>query len=707
VPGEANDISVGADGSVWIVDNTPAGGDFGIRRWDGRGWETMHGAGLAIAVEANGNPLLVDSALSIWRWRGCPYHQPGTYALGGDPDWQDVRLSVRLRSDSDSAIGVMFRVQDAENYYRFAMDRQAGFWRLVKRVGGVVSRLAEGAWQYTRNQVYEITLQAVGSELNGLLDGRPLFTHYDGDLPGGQVGLYCSSNDAARFERVVVTDGTRRVGRWTIHDEGDVDAPSVWRLGSGALSQTSAIRSATTDSAGTYVTVGQPDWSDVRLTARLRSDGPGAAVLLFRFRDRDNYYCLSLDAEKGSCRLLKKVAGQMTELWSKTRQGYIPGEVYPVTVIAVGAQITVLVGETPLDSIADASHSNGQIGLYCADNRVVVFEEVEVHAAQTARPYAGALLDEPFDELVAGRWSFEDFGDQDGPSRWELNAGELRQVNNIRFLISRRRPVPDLPATLAVAGDPGWSDYRLSVNLGSYPVLGRNPAGIGFVFRYLDADNFYWFSMIHANGYRALYRRADGQVTVLWQENAVNNLGQVYHLEIDCLASNLRGSLDGKQLFDLVDETLPSGRIGLECIANPGAFFGEAHVVPPVWRSYYTFRGEDPLPAGTRLRARSGSRANALAETADVHDRFIAAPGQPGAIHFPDHRVDLRLQTPDGQIEHLRSFLPSAAYTPAALQDWRILRKADGTGFFLFTAGGQNITPAEYRLSFTYRRDNR
>jgi hypothetical protein len=41
----------------------------------------------------------------------------------------------------------------------------------------------------------------------------------------------------------------------------------------------------------------------------------------------------------------------------------------------------------------------------------------------------------------------------------------------------------------------------------------------------------------------------------------------------------------------------------------------------------------------------------------------------------------------------------------------RALRKADGTGFFLFVpaanAVGSHLTPGAYRLRLTYRRDNR
>ena len=54
-------------------------------------------------------------------------HFPGTYALAGEPRWRDVQISVRLRSDDDDAIGIMFRYFDGDNYYRFSMDAQRSY----------------------------------------------------------------------------------------------------------------------------------------------------------------------------------------------------------------------------------------------------------------------------------------------------------------------------------------------------------------------------------------------------------------------------------------------------------------------------------------------------------------------------------------------------------------------------------------------------
>jgi hypothetical protein len=55
------------------------------------------------------------------------------------------------------------------------------------------------------------------------------------------------------------------------------------------------------------------------------------------------------------------------------------------------------------------------------------------------------------------------------------------------------------------------------------------------------------------------------------------------------------------------------------------------------------------------------------------------------------------------------AFLPDSEYAPADSQKVRVLRKADGTGFFLTLHGttGPDLGKIAYRLRLKYRRDNR
>jgi len=87
----------------------------------------------------------------------------------------------------------------------------------------------------------------------------------------------------------------------------------------------------------------------------------------------------------------------------------------------------------------------------------------------------------------------------------------------------------------------------------------------------------------------------------------------------------------------------------------------------------------------------------------------VASPEDPGRRRLPANRpIDLRWRDRLGKEAHARRFLPASWYTPVA--GTTVLRKADGTDLAVFApaAGGLGSALAEgqYRLTFTYRRDN-
>ena len=144
-------------------------------------------------------------------------------------------------------------------------------------------------------------------------------------------------------------------------------------------------------------------------------------------------------------------------------------------------------------------------------------------------------------------------------------------------------------------------------------------------------------------------------------------------MTIDAIGSQLVGYVNGVELFQKEDSDLTSGRIALYSWRNTGARFREVLVSPPRWREHYRFGAERPLSAGTRIRVYSGAEADAHDNDPGLVRRFVAAEGESGRIHFGDRPVTLRLA--DG---HRRSFL-----TGYALQNVHLLRKRDGTGFFV------------------------
>jgi hypothetical protein len=343
----------------------------------------------------------------------------GTQAVAGDLTWDDVIVSIRLQAMQDDTLGLLFRYQDTTHYYRFSMDSQRGYRRLVKNVGGVFTRLWEDAVSYEIGRVYELTVVAVGGTLRGYLDGVPLFVVEDSDIATGRVGLYTWGTTDARFSQVRVYPAAQAFGdwliddpfallnstRWTFRDEGDQDAPSQWTVTSGELRQTSNIHGGNAaadvpDKPGTSALAGDAAWTDYRLSVRLISDTDQAVGVIFRYQDADNYYRFSMDRARSYRRLIKKVAGVVTTLWQDAVQ-FTVGREYALTLDCVGARVAGFLDGVPLFSVEDSSVGAGKIGLYCWSNTGARFTEVRVGApvwvpyyvfGQEARQPAGARL---------------------------------------------------------------------------------------------------------------------------------------------------------------------------------------------------------------------------------------------------------------------------------------------------------------------------
>lgn len=135
---------------------------------------------------------------NIYGFHGAPYGAPGTY-LVTEETFTDGRFVARLRSDDDDAIGVMVRVRDDENYYRFSMDSERSFRRFDRQADGITVPLWRDETAFDPGREYVLTIECQGDRFTGYLDGVELFSVWDDTHPEGGVALYCRANVAATF----------------------------------------------------------------------------------------------------------------------------------------------------------------------------------------------------------------------------------------------------------------------------------------------------------------------------------------------------------------------------------------------------------------------------------------------------------------------------------------------------------------------------
>jgi hypothetical protein len=370
---------------------------------------------------------------------GTPTNPVPTGSSSGK-QWTDYLVSVKIRSVDNDAIGVLFRYQDAQNYYRFTWFAEGKYRRLEKRVGGVFQVLAQDSAVYTAGQSYNLKITAHGSQLSVAINDKAIFSVADSSFRQGTIGLYSYYNAGSHFDDLVVQDlvtsgillsdnfsDGNYVG-WTMIDEGNDAGPSTWSVVSGGLVQASNIGSTVDNGKlGTYALYTRGSWTNYRVTLKLRSSDDDRLGVIFRFQDINNYYRISWNRSTPGRRLIKRENGVYKTL-AEDAVPYVINQTYNFEIIASGTTLKVNMDGKPVFSVADPSFTKGAVALYSSYNQGSVFENVLVEdlAAKTV------LLSDDFNTGMVRGWKvFDEPGTDSGPSNWSVVAGALVQSSNI------------------------------------------------------------------------------------------------------------------------------------------------------------------------------------------------------------------------------------------------------------------------------------
>lgn len=209
---------------------------------------------------------------------------PGTANRANPQLWTDYEVECQLRSEGLNDCGIMFRVQDENNYYRFSWNSQAEYSRLVKVEQGVATLLESRPVGYVRNQTYLLRVVAHESTLQVFVDDALWMVGDDETFQEGTIALYCWGNAPGTYfdnlivrqipnqeqpETVILLDKDFDAGDltgWIVVDQGSLMAPSDWHISNGELAQTSHIYSnptspSTVRKEGTFL---RYDWRGVK-----------------------------------------------------------------------------------------------------------------------------------------------------------------------------------------------------------------------------------------------------------------------------------------------------------------------------------------------------------------------------------------------------------------------------------------------------------
>jgi len=366
---------------------------------------------------------------------------PPKVPMPGGNDWTDYLISLKIRSADNDALGVMFRYQDKDNYYRFIWFAEGQYRRLEKRVGGVSHVLAEDSAVYTLGQSYALQISASGASLKVAVDGNPVLSATDSAFTRGTVALYSHYNAGSYFDDVRVQDIVTgnilladdfndgdHVG-WTMNDDGNDAGPSAWSVANGELAQTSNIGATGGDPSrlGTHAVYTRGSWNDYRLALKLRSSDNDRLGVMFRVQDSNNFYRLSWDQGSPGRKLWKREKGVFT-LLAEDAVPYVTGQTYGLEIIAQGNSLKVNVDGQPVFSVTDPSFPAGTVALYSSHNQGSFFDDILVEDLANK---SVLLWDDFNDGNVAGWKAFDDSGTISGPSSWTVDNGTLVQGSDI------------------------------------------------------------------------------------------------------------------------------------------------------------------------------------------------------------------------------------------------------------------------------------
>lgn len=407
----------------------------------------------------------------------------GTSALIGDTRWTDYTVQVRARSADDDAFGVYLRWTDQDHYYRFSMDHEGRYRRLVRKQGAQTTVLAEDSVPYDIERWFDLRMSAVGNRIKVSIDGQVLFDVRDTAHASGCAGLYCWQNAVTMFDDLVVREGDTteaispslfrdtfddgRPGAWSILDQGMQQAPSLWVEFGGYFVQAAAIHDGGAANSlpmlGTMAIAGQPTWSDYVLRCKVRNIDEDAIGLAFRYRDPNNYYRFSWDSTRRYRRVTKVHNGSWSLLYQDA-QRQNSQRWYEVAIEARGIRLRVFVDRALVCDVFDVALATGGVGLYSWASEGAIFDDVVVEPIPRERGVLGAVLagsaTELFGRSPAGRGQpyllLLSLGDSPGIPLSMLDPSDRRTLRlnaDALFYTSLSLSWPGLRGTVPSGGD--------------------------------------------------------------------------------------------------------------------------------------------------------------------------------------------------------------------------------------------------------------
>jgi hypothetical protein len=257
--------------------------------------------------------------------------------------------------------------------------------------------------------------------------------------------------------------------------------------------------------------------------------------------------------------------------------------------------------------------------------------------------------------VMSGEWTIKDEGTNAAPSMWRTSNNALLQLSNIGG-----GTYPVYPGTYVIAGDPEWTDYRMTVGLRS-----DDDDALGIMFRYTDPDNYYRLSVDNQKNLCMLTSKKDGTVKKLDEKKRSYNMGDSFTLTVDMIGERIICYMGEQRLFDVTDASHKGGKIGLYCWSNDGTRFEHVEVLRPSLEAIALFKDRfaennkadwTEVDEGTRFGPSNwATQDGALRQTSNIHspstpsDQLsrLGTHAVAGIVSWTDVIVSVRMRSID------------------------------------------------------------
>lgn len=513
----------------------------------------------------------------------------------------DGELAVRLAGDVSGLCTFGVRADYMGNGYLLDVEKIAGTLQLtLKRCTNGASVPVAGplAVQTAASpNGHQLQLSAVGQTVLASVDGKTEMSWWEpGQGPQGGRGYFAGA--LTSFSAWAMIPADRRVGPFQVSDDDPNSPISTWQWQSGTLARLKDIGAAKVPlqlcGPGSVALFGDVSWSDLDLTATMRSSDVEIGIELRR-QDARNGYRLVVSPASAQIALLLQTNGKLLPLKTAWTPGLFTSgnSTEVIRVVCTGARIRCWRGTSQLFDVTDNTFMSGDTGFYVGTGGAAQFFHISVRPPRS-------------DIVAASAWSTA----PPEPTGWQfltLNAAQAVPWDCSTHGMAK----PDTTAARALAVTPLGPDVAVAVNADAIAC-----SSFGLTVRANAAGSGLNFILEMAEGGTALLSLSWAGVVdgiwaskLLWSRATAAPTGTVVRrLALTAVGDRVRGWADGSPAFDLI---LPSecapladgpGQVGLRAGAGTVSF--SAFKSMPAWQLSTSARTDEDMTAWTPSRWR-------------------------------------------------------------------------------------------------------